>query len=275
MNNDHPDLRSHIFFSFHFIVAISNVKVQGIEPSQPQSSKSRYVPPHCRGGNCPAPPTRGSVSAINNASPAERPAIPGLPIGYKTGQGQRKKDKRDIKRAQEYKTKLEAATSKPPSNDPNVAQTAQQPSAQPQGNQSESNNRRRNRPQQNNNQNHATNGVPSNTPNNQSNPPNSVSINQNENIYKDGPDNENNSDRSNNRNRRPRRNKDTVVVSTGDPEQDKNIRARIRIIQQKLRDIVRLKAKRDTGDGIDANQLSKINTEEDLVRELNALKVSA
>lgn len=254
------------------MLAISDVKVKGIESSQPQSSKSRYVPPHCRDGNNPAPPTRASVSAINNAPTAERSAIPGLPIGYKTSQGTRKKE-RDAKRVTQHKAKLETINqTKPTSNDPNAAQTAQQ-----QGNNSDNhNNRRRNRPQQNNNQNHviATNGALPN--NNQTNPPNSLPTNQNDNVNNDAPDNENNPDKPNTRRRRYNRNKEPVaVVSTGDPEKDKQNRARIRIIQQKLRDIVKLKAKRDNGDGIDGNQLSKINTEENLVRELNALKVSA
>lgn len=261
------------------MLAISNVKVQGIEPSQPQSSKSRYVPPHCRGGNVPAPPTRASVSAINNGTSAERSAIPGLPIGYKTSQSTRKKE-RDAKRATQHKAKIEATNTKPSSNDPNAAQTAQQSSGQSQKQQQQQGNhfenRRRNKHQQNNNQNNvnATNGVPSN---NQTNPPNSLPINQNDNVNNDGPDNENNPDKPNGRSRRRNnRNKEpSVVVSTGDPEKDKQIRARIRVIQQKLRDIVKLKAKRDNGDGIDANQLSKINTEDGLVKELNALKVSA
>lgn len=263
------------------MLAISNVKVQGIQSSQPQSSNSRYVPPHCRGGNNPPLPTRANVSAINNASPAERSAIPGLPIGYKTSQGIKKKE-RDAKRALQHKAKVEASNTKPSSNDPSAVQTAQQPSGHPQqqhGNHSENqNNRRRNRLQHNNNQNqvNATNGSP---PSNQLNPPNSLPTNQNDdNVNNDGSDpNENNLDKPSSRSRRRNnRNKEaSVVVSTGDPEKDKQIRARIRVIQQKLRDIVKLKAKRDNGDGIDANQLSKIKTEEDLVRELNALKISA
>lgn len=256
------------------------MKVQGIQSSQPETSNSRYVPPHCRGGNVLPLPTRANVSAINNATPSERSAIPGLPIGYKTSQGLRKKE-RDAKRSLQHKARVEANNIKPSSNDPNAVQTAQQPSGHPQqhGNLSENqNNRRRNRPQQNNNQNqvNATNGSP---PNHQINPPNSLPTNQNDNnVNNDGSDpNENNSDKPSSRSRRRNnRNKEApVVVSTGDPEKDKQIRARIRVIQQKLRDIVKLKAKRDNGDGIDANQLSKIKTEEDLVRELNALKVSA
>lgn len=106
---------------------------------------------------------------------------------------------------------------------------------------------------------------------NVTNPPNSSPTNNENND--DGTENEN-PDKTG-RNRRRNRNKDTVVVSTGDPEKDKQIRTRVRIIQQKLRDINKLKAKRDNGDGVDANQLSKINTEADLVKELHALKVSA
>lgn len=257
------------------MLAISNVKVEGIQPSQPQSSKSRYVPPHCRGGNVPAPPTRASVSAINNAPAAERSAIPGLPIGYKTSQGTRKKE-RDTKRATQHKAKIEASNTKSALNDLNAVQQPQQQ----QGNHSENqNNRQRNRPQQNNNQSNHVNAINGGAPlNNQTNPPNSLPTNQIDNVNNDCADNVSNSDKPNIRSRRRNnRNKDsaTVVVSTGDPEKDKQIRARIRIIQQKLRDIVKLKAKRDNGDGVDANQLSKINTEVDLVRELNALKLSA
>lgn len=54
---------------------ISNVKVQGIQPSQPQSSTTKYVPPNIRSG--------GAISATprpytDNHQPTERGPIPGL-----------------------------------------------------------------------------------------------------------------------------------------------------------------------------------------------------
>lgn len=55
---------------------ISNVKVQGIEPSQPQSSKAVYVPPNIRSGGASVV---GSSSPKGNYVP-ERGPIPGLPV---------------------------------------------------------------------------------------------------------------------------------------------------------------------------------------------------
>lgn len=264
---------------------ISNVKVQGIQPSQPQSSKAVYVPPNIRSGG--APPSRAGGGVGH--TPVERPLVPGLPIGYKVSQGQRKKE-RNAKRTEPQKTNAEVGNAntqpnaKPPNHANATQQQQQQPPSQGQNPSGNNNNRIQRQPRkaQMNNQNH-TNASGSN--NNQSNhssskhsndssPTNQNDVNNDGNVT--GADNENQLDRPNrNRNRRSRNKSDSVVVSTGDPEKDKQIRQRIRTIQQKIRDIGKLKAKRDMGETIDGNQLSKINTENDLIKELNALKVGA
>lgn len=58
---------------------ISNVKVQGIEPSQPQSSKAVYVPPNIRSGGASV---FGS-SPRGNHQPVERGPIPGKMLFYR------------------------------------------------------------------------------------------------------------------------------------------------------------------------------------------------
>lgn len=57
--------------------------------------------------------------------------------------------------------------------------------------------------------------------------------------------------------------------TTGDPEKDK----RIRTIIKKLHDISSLKTRKDKGEHLEANQLSKIGLETELTKELNSLKI--
>lgn len=240
------------------------MKIQGIQSSQPQSSKAVYVPPNIRSGGLPPTPR----TAVNH-TPVERPIAPGLPIGYQSGSQARRK-KRNAERAEMHKKKIEANKS---SSDADVMQTMSpgQHQHQNQTKPAPNNNRNQRRLsaklQSNNTANGANNFAPHQYHSNvqDTSPTNQDNAN-------DGADNENHPEKSN-RNRRRNRN-NTAIGSTGDPEKDK-ARARVRVIQQKLRDIVKLKAKRDNGEGIDANQQSKINTEADLVKELNALKVSA
>lgn len=55
-----------------------------------------------------------------------------------------------------------------------------------------------------------------------------------------------------------------------DPEKTKRIKALVK----KLNDIAKLKSRKEKGEHIEANQLSKINTEADLIKELSELKVT-
>lgn len=81
---------------------ISYATVEGIQQSQPQASKAVYVPPNIRSGGVPPPSGNGGGGGVGGASPyrpgaytaSERPPIPGLPIGYKVSQGQKKRDRK-------------------------------------------------------------------------------------------------------------------------------------------------------------------------------------
>uniref|UniRef100_A0A182IYZ9 Eukaryotic translation initiation factor 2A n=1 Tax=Anopheles atroparvus TaxID=41427 RepID=A0A182IYZ9_ANOAO len=61
------------------------------------------------------------------------------------------------------------------------------------------------------------------------------------------------------------------VSITGDPEKDKKIRA----INKKLKDIKLLKEKHERGETLVPTQLTKMNSEQQLMKELSALKVAA
>lgn len=74
--------------------------------------------------------------------------------------------------------------------------------------------------------------------------------------------------RPNNRNQR---NGTPTAFTTGDPEKDK----RIKVVQKKLKEIVSLKLRKEKGENLEANQLSKINLEIELSQELSSLRVSA
>lgn len=72
---------------------ISYAAVEGIQQSQPQASKAVYVPPNIRNASTSllgaAPYRPGAFQPA-----PERSAIPGLPIGYKVSQGQKKRDRK-------------------------------------------------------------------------------------------------------------------------------------------------------------------------------------
>lgn len=241
---------------------ISNVKVAGIQPSQPQSSKAVYVPPNIRSGG--AAPVGTSPRTANNQQPTpERGPIPGLPIGYKTSQGQRKKD-RKTKRKESENVNQNA-------NSNTSTQTIEERNATKAQNQSTptTNNKRIQRRQPDNqNQTNGTN----------SNGNASVNANANDNANANNanaspPNEQANTDRAETREmrREKRRRNRQAVFSTflGLPEKEK----RMRIVQQKLRDIVKLKVRRDNGDSLHVDQLSKIGLEVELIKELNSLKV--
>lgn len=83
---------------------ITTAKIEGIKPSQPQSSKAVYVPPSIRNGEALPPRT-----TPNKSQPAERAPIPGLPAGYKGNEASRKKEARDKKKERAKLAKASAA----------------------------------------------------------------------------------------------------------------------------------------------------------------------
>lgn len=85
---------------------ITDDKIEGIKPSQPQSSKAVYVPPNVRNGV--ALPTR---TTPNKSQPAERSAIPGLPAGYKMNEKERERErKKEARNKKKEKARLAKAT---------------------------------------------------------------------------------------------------------------------------------------------------------------------
>lgn len=247
---------------------ISKAKVQGIQSSQPQAVKAVYVPPNIRGSAAPI----GTSPRPGYQPPHERGPIPGLPVGYKVSQGQKKKERNAKRKDDIVRPNSNVNTSANSNEDTNASQ------AQNQTLSSSQNNKRNQRrtPRQSNSQIH-TNGNNSQanfdlntTPKpNANNTSPSVPIEQS---GGDGAETQNSQEKLK-RERRPRnrQRKEDGVSFTGDPEKDK----RMRTVHQKLRDIEKLKVRREKGDILEANQLSKIGLEAELVKELNALKVEA
>lgn len=253
---------------------ISNVKVTGIQPSQPQSSKAVYVPPNIRSGGGGSTLPIGASPRSSNQASVERGPIPGLPIGYKVSQGQRKKDARNAKRKEnenpKQNTTLNSSANQNATNEEGKASQAAQNQVTP-----TPNNKRNQRrtPRQPNNQNH-TNGNGSNAQNNtdSTNTPNANANNATATQPNEEQPSANGAEAQKRRPRnRQRKSEGGAGGTSGDPEKDK----RIRTVQQKLRDIAKLKVRRDNGDNLEVNQLSKIGLEADLIKELNSLKVEA
>lgn len=246
---------------------ISNVKVAGIEPTQPQSSKAVYVPPNIRSGGASSISSVG-VSPRPYQPPVERGPIPGLPVGYKISQGQRKKD-RNAKRKENENAKQNIASNQ-------NANTTKEESSSSQTNQnqatptSSSKRNQRRTPRQSNNQIH-TNGNNSSdsmsTSNANINANNATTTSKNE----EQPTANGSEAQKRDRRLRNRQRKSEGSGTLGDSEKDK----RMRTVQQKLRDIAKLKVRRDNGDNLEVNQLSKIGLEAELIKELNTLKVEA
>lgn len=245
---------------------ISNAKVQGIQPSQPQSSKAVYVPPNIRSGGG----TAGFGSSPRPNHQPERGPIPGLPIGYKVSQGQRKKD-RNEKRKNTENTKQSAnsnsnANANKTKDDGDEAQEQNEKTPASNG---KLNQRRTPRP---NNQSHTNGTEPSSSADVANayancNNENTISSPSNEqSITADASDMQNNQDK-----RRDRRRNRQRKPEGADLEKDK----RVRTVQSKLREITKLKVRRDNGDNLEANQLSKIGMEAELIKELNSMKVDA
>lgn len=262
---------------------ISNVKVQGIEPSQPQSSKAVYVPPNIRSGGSSV---LGSSPRSANYQP-ERGPIPGLPVGYKVSQGQRKKERNTKRKDGENMTTRPGGNAHTNTNtNSNANEESGGRPARAQHNAStaptQANNKRNNqrtpRPSNNQNQNHSTgNGASANNQNNGDNSNAKTSPNADPNVSgspaNDNPNTDSDEARKAKRESKPRnrqRKSESGTGTSGDPEKDK----RIRTVQQKLKDITKLKVRRENGENLEANQLSKIKMEADLVKELSALKVA-
>lgn len=223
---------------------ISNVKVQGIVTATPQVSKAVYVPPGARGGGVLfSPRSAGDAS--------DRSPIPGLPIGYKVSQSQQKKNR--VRRKENGN-----------GNTPILTKVAANGINAPADGLTKNENIKRNTPRPNN-QNVANNN---------------------------GPDTELGAEKpaprkDRHRNRKTPRDANasdaTTPLSAGaagaaaavkspvDPEKEK----RIKTIQKKLKNISKFKARKENGDMLEANQLSQIPQEAELVRELSTLKVAS
>lgn len=258
--------------------AISNVKVQGIEPSQPQSSSTKYVPPNIRSG---ASSILGSSPRSANYQP-ERGPIPGLPVGYKVSQGQRKKERNTKRKDGENATKPGANTNTNSSaNEESGGKSARAPqnaSSSTQSNNKQRNNQRTPRQSNNQNQNHSIgNGANANNQNqNNGNDSNAKAIpntdpNVSGNEHSNADSDEARKAKRDGRQRNRQRKSESGPGTSGDPEKDK----RVRTVQQKLKDIAKLKVRRENGENLEANQLSKIKMEAELVKELSALKVES
>lgn len=227
---------------------ISNVKVQGIVTATPQVSKAVYVPPGARGGAVSfSPRLSGDASTM-----ADKSAIPGLPIGYKVSQSQQKKN-RNARRK-------ENANGNTPTDRPAKTTVANGIGASADG-QTKKENLKQNTPRANNQNVANNNGQDTESGAEKSAP------------RKDRP-----------RNRRPPRDLNATETGTPpsagavapvktpvDPEKEK----RIRSIQKKLKNISKLKARKENGDMLEANQLSQIPLEDELNKELSSLKVSS
>lgn len=217
---------------------ISSAKVQGIQSSQPQASKAKYIPPYARPG--------GDTMAYSPRSAAmeARGPIPGIPINYKMSQGQMKKQRNGRK---SHDGTINGS--------PNTHQ-----GSFGDGEQRNANNKLRN-PRQRRSEppaNHAQTTTP----------------------RPDGGEVDANADQQQQQPARPRRPRNrnnsnnasaNHTATTGDPEKDK----RIKVLQKKIKEIASLKSRQDQGLHLEANQLSKINSEQQLTQELNALKIKA
>lgn len=221
---------------------ISNVKVQGIVTATPQVSKAVYVPPGARGG--------GVLFSSRSAGDAstEKGVIPGLPIGYKVSQSQQKKN-RNARRKENANGNTQPVANKPAANGISAPGHDGLGKNEP---------IKRNTPRANN-QNSANNN---------------------------GPDTEAGAEKpiprkDRHRNRKTPRDANAsdadtpaaaapVKAAAVDPEKEK----RIKSIQKKLKNISKLKARKENGDMLEANQLSQIPLEAALIKELSSLKVA-
>lgn len=252
---------------------ISSAKVQGIEPSQPQASKAVYVPPNIRsGGSAPVTPrTVNSMTSRSVQQPSERGPIPGLPVGYKVSQGQRKKE-----RSAKRKDTDNVITRQSANSNTNLTVNSNEEGSQAQDQSTASSNNKRNqrRSPRQPNQNHINgNGTTNhNSTDASTNANTNANVNvsaSNEHSSPEAGDTQN-QDKSK-RERKPRNRQRKPDGSAIDPEKDK----RIRTVQQKLKDISKLKVRRENGENLEVNQLSKIKMEGELVKELSALRVEA
>lgn len=230
---------------------ISSVKVQGIQPSQPQVAAKKYVPPAVRtGASFSSPRSQQNDGGV----PPERSAIPGLPIGYKVSQGKMKKERNARRKNNNEDTTTEQSQ-------PNATQQQQQPQSNQQTQQAQANNKPRNRnqrrpkPNQNNHENGDDHGANTENAVAQQSQPTGVADGSNQN----GADGNGGEANSTNK-EKPKKNR---------------VRDYRRALQKKLRDIEDLKTRRDNGETLKANQITSINSEADVLQKLNSLNVSA
>lgn len=220
---------------------ISNVKVQGIVPAEPQVSKAVYVPPGARGGG---------VFSPRSAGDADKSAIPGLPFGYKVTQGQRKRNQNGRRK--------ENANG----NTPTVSKAAANGTSTLAEGSTRNENIRRNTPRANN-QNLANNNGPDTDPNAEKSAPRK-DRHRNRKTPRD-------SNASSDASAPSSAGTAAPVKTPVDLEKEK----RIKSIQKKLKNISKLKARKENGDMLEANQLSQIPLEAELVKELSSLKVAS
>lgn len=103
-------------------------------------------------------------------------------------------------------------------------------------------------------------------------PNNQNQVSNNENAVAENGQNDVDGAKNKQRERRVRgKNSRSEAPTTGDPEKDK----RARTILKKLHDISTLRARKEKGEFLEANQLSKIDLEAELTKELNSLKIVA
>lgn len=237
---------------------ISNEKVQGIQPSQPQASKAVYVPPGARAG-------RALLTPKSSQAATEKSSIPGLPIGYKVSQNQLKKNRNARRKNNENVSTLSTKSANgTTTEDAVIISNITAPGGNPTTNKRFSHAERTPRQNQNHVNNNSNKGNNSNKNHNNNN-------NNEENSTPVHSESGNNQVRKRNATPRWSRSKQDSVVTTGDPEKDK----RIKIIHKKLQDISKLKSRKNNGELLEANQLSKIHLEADLTKELNSLKIVA
>lgn len=223
---------------------ISNVKVQGIVTATPQVSKAVYVPPGARGGGAGIPFSPRSAAA-------EKSPIPGLPIGYKVSQGQQKKS-RSARRKENAN-----------GNTPTAAKPAPNGVSAPAEGLAKTENPKRNTPRPAN-QNVANNNEAADTESGAEKPAPRKDRHRNRKVARDP----NATDVAGTP---PTAGAVAPVKTAAETEKEK----RIRTIQKKLKNISKLKARKENGDTLEANQLSQIPHEDELIKELNSLKVAS
>lgn len=238
---------------------ITNVKVQGIQSSQPPASKAIYIPPNARPG--------GAMAYSPRSVPETRGPIPGIPANYKQSEGQRKQRNGPKKRVG-----FDGSSNDTPLHTGNTRRSAAEPRGiipgipitykQSQGQLKKQRNANREKTAAD----ASTNGTTLHTGN-----ANATKSNNEPQIQQPGELRDQQQTQPSTKRRPNNRNQRQPAFTTGDPGKDE----RIKVVQKKLKEILALKLRKESGENLQANQLSKINLESDLSQELNALKITA